>query len=79
MTKRDRYIIVKYAADGAWQHYFDNDPKKGAHISHNAVGTYSASCCGVEPIYAHRKEAEAACERLNEFNPIGMYEVCPLI
>ena len=44
-------VIVKYAQDCVWNFYFNEDPKRGAHISYSAYNSPTGEECGVKKVY----------------------------
>lgn len=74
------FTIVKYAADGYWENYFEEDPKKvGVGPCDSVMGTYTAQFCGMEPYYMDASDAKFMCDSMSSVNPCVGYAVCPLI
>jgi hypothetical protein len=73
-----KYAIVKHAGP-SWTHYWQEDPKQGVCQCNSASWTHTGSTAGILPVYEDHAYAESDAEKLNELNPVGDYEVCPLI
>jgi len=73
------YIIVKHAADGAWESHFEDDPKIGCHVSYSAHSTYAGKQCGLRRSYATLEFATWDLMRILDRNPCGNYDICPVI
>lgn len=76
-----KYVIVKYAQDSVWGHYFLDDPKQGVHLSHSAFDTPTGKDCNVKLSYESYEQEQALrdLENINAANPVGSYALCPLI
>ena len=70
--------IVKFAQDGIWDHYFEEDPKDGVCIEHSAHTSYAGQVCNIKPYYTDFDEAVKVCAAVNQVNPSGSYAVCIL-
>lgn len=69
MTK---FIIVKYAADEVWEHYWEEDPKEtGVYAIHSAHFSYSGKSVGLKSSYATPEEAVSDLNAINSNNPSG--------
>lgn len=73
-----KYVIVKYAAETAWEWHHNDDPKEGARLEDSCHSTYTGKEEGVLPEYLSRVLADIDCWRLNTVNPSGWYAVCPV-
>ena len=72
-------MVVKHAADGFWDHYFDCDPNiEGLHASHSASTSYSGHAVGLKASYVSHTEALEDCKKINDYNPSGGYGVCQI-
>ena len=75
-----RLILVKNAAPGYWEHYFDRDPQEGVHASYNATFTYSGKAVGLpmDPFHS-QEEATPWLKKLQALNISGGYAICPVL
>jgi hypothetical protein len=71
------FIIVKNAQRPIWKHYFDSDPQKGFPATMSCHTSYSGVQCGILDRYSDYGSAVLACRKINDFNPLGYYAVCP--
>lgn len=69
--------IVKYAADGYWEHNWDEDPKIGkVHPTHSIAGTFVGKELGIKKDYPTRADAEKDLARASATNPTVGYAIC---
>lgn len=69
--------IVKYAADGYWEHKWNEDPKVGkVHPSHSIQDTYVGYELGIKKDYPTREDAEKDLARAINANPSVGYAIC---
>jgi len=73
------YIIVKNAADGAWEYSFWGDPKVGCHPSYSAHCTYTGKQCDIRSSYTTLEDAVEDLKKILDANPCGNYDVCRVI
>lgn len=75
-----KFIIVKYAQDGAWEHYWEEDPKEsGIHPWASAHLSYSGQAVGLKPSYESVEAAQTDLNAINSCNPVGQYALCPIV
>lgn len=73
-----KYIIVKHAAPGFIEHYFEKDSNSNGefHISYSVYYTHTGK--KFDKLYYEENELELAnqhCDYLNRENPVGGYAV----
>jgi len=73
------YIIVKHAADGAWESYFEGNPKAGCHLSYSVHCTYTGKQCDIRSSYATPEDAAEDLKKILDANPCGNYDLCRVI
>ena len=73
-----KYIIVKFAQDGVWEHYFQSDPKLGAIAGYSCHNTHAGKCCHIMESYDAYKDAYTDLMNINHHNPTGAYDICVL-
>lgn len=74
-----RFVIVKHGSKDVSHHYFAENPRKGVEITASAHESYTGENVGIKPFYEDKTLAIEDCHKMNEYNPTGQYEVCPVI
>ena len=71
------WIIVKHAAEGHWDRYFDSDPKKTSlHRVYSTHLTKLGILFDIKALYLSKGLADLDCLRLLEEDSSGGYAVC---
>ncbi len=79
-SEKQKFVIVKYASEGYWHHYFKQDPKRmGVSVTFSACYTYSGREAKLEPFYESLEQAQSDLSRIRELNPSVGYDICPLL
>lgn len=73
------WVIVKHAQEDFWHVYWEEDPKLGVSRSHTAADTHTGYIANIQNSYTDLNKAKADCRKMNNHNPCGYYDVCPVI